>query len=173
MNSKINFFGIDSLIDIVKADVVAALYIVLTTTVFAAFSFGPIQFRFAEGLNNLVPFNKRYIVAITLGCFISNMMSSLGPVDMIFGTFETFIALVTIHFVTKKMSSLPLKLVISVLIGTFYMFIIAFEIAFFGSSAFWPTFWSSYLTTGIGEFVTMGIGAVILYFVNMSVDLSK
>ena len=172
MNSKTGLFGIDSLLDLTKAAVVAALYIVITM-VFAAFSFGPIQFRLSEGLNNLAAFNKRYVLAITLGCFISNMMSSLGPIDLIVGTFETFIALVTINLVTRNMKSVPARLVASVLIATFYMFIIAFEIAYVAHTAFWPTFWGSYLTTAIGEFTTMTLGAIVLYFINLKFDLSK
>lgn len=172
MNSKTNLFGISNVRDLTKAAVVAALYIVITM-VFAPLAFGPVQFRFSEGLNNLAVFNKRYVVAITLGCFVSNMMSSLGPLDMVVGTGETLIALLTINIVTRFIKSLPLKLVASVLIGTFYMFIVAGEIAYLGSSAFWPTFWGAYLTTGIGEFVTMTIGAVLVYIINMKYDLSK
>ncbi|MCH4164240.1 MAG: QueT transporter family protein [Lentilactobacillus diolivorans] len=172
MNSKIDVFGIDNLADLTKAAVVAALYVVVTM-VFAATSFGPIQFRFSEGLNNLVPFNKRYILAVTLGCFISNMISSLGPLDLVIGTGETLIALITMWLVTNHIQSVIKKLAASVLIGTFYMFIVAGEIAFLGSSAFWPTFWSAYLTTAIGEFVCMTLGAVIIYMINLKYDLSK
>lgn len=172
MNSKTNVLGIDSVVDLTKAAVVAALYIALTM-VFAAVSYGPVQFRFSEGLNNLVPFNKRYIVAITLACFITNIMSPNGAIDMVVGTFETFINLITIYLVTKHMKSVIAKLVASVLIGTFYMFIIGFEIAIIGHSAFWPTFWGTYLTAGIGEFVTMTIGAIVLYLINLKYDLSK
>lgn len=172
MNSKTGLFGIDSLSDLTKAAVVAALYIVITM-VFAVFSYGPVQFRVSEGLNNLAVFNKRYIIAVTLGCFISNMMSSLGPIDMIVGPVETLIALVTINLVTRRMKSIPARLAASVLIATFFMFIIAFEIAYVGSTAFWPTFWSAYLTTAIGEFTMMTAGAVVLYLVNLRFDLSK
>ncbi|WP_283679961.1 QueT transporter family protein [Lentilactobacillus sp. Marseille-Q4993] len=172
MNSKTTLFGIDSLLDLVKAAVVAALYIVMTM-VLAPFSYGPIQFRLSEGLNNLAPFNKRYVVAITLGCFISNMTSPNGPIDMLIGTFETFIALLTINLVTKHISSVPAKLVLSVLIGTFFMFIIAFELAFIGSGAFWPTFWASYASLAISEFGSMALGAIVIYFINLSIDLTK
>lgn len=172
MNSKTKLFGIESLVDLTKAAVVSALYIVVTM-VFAAFSFGPIQLRFSEGLNNLVAFNKRYVVAITLGCFISNMMSSLGALDMIIGTFETLIALATINIVASRLDSIKAKLVASVLIATFYMFIIAFEIAYLGNTAFWPTFWSAYFTTAVGEFIVMALGAVIVYLINTKFDLKR
>ncbi|WP_252893783.1 hypothetical protein [Lentilactobacillus senioris] len=72
------------------------------------------------------------------------------------------------------MKSVPARLAASVLIATFYMFIIAFEIAYVGNAAFWPTFWGgAYLTTAIGEFLAMTLGAVVLYFVNLRFDLSK
>ncbi len=172
MDSKTNFLGIDSLSDMTKAAVVAALYVVLTAA-FAPLSFGAVQFRFAEGFNVLSIFNKRYIVAVTLGCFIANLISTVGPIDLVAGTFETFINLITIYFGTKLIKSMAGKMVFSVISSTFYMFIIAWEIAIVGSTAFWPTFWSAYLTCAVGEFVTVALGAIIFYFVNQHYDLSK
>lgn len=57
MNSKTNLFGISNVRDLTKAAVVSALYIVITM-VFAALSFGPIQFRFFWP--NSIPLFRRF-----------------------------------------------------------------------------------------------------------------
>ena len=77
------------LVSLVKAALIAALYIALT--LINPLSYGAVQFRVSEMLNNLVVFNKRYIWALTLGCAVANINSSLGVVDMVFGTTETLL----------------------------------------------------------------------------------
>ena len=67
------------LVSLVKAALIAALYIALT--LINPLSYGAVQFRVSEMLNNLVVFNKRYIWALTLGCAVANINSIwfLGP----------------------------------------------------------------------------------------------
>lgn len=73
--------------------VIAALYAVLTYAAAALnLAYGPFQFRFSEALTVLPAFTPAAIPGLTLGCFISNLGSSLGIVDWIFGTFATFLA---------------------------------------------------------------------------------
>ncbi|NCC78596.1 MAG: QueT transporter family protein [Clostridia bacterium] len=60
------------------------------------FSYLGVQFRIAEILVLLVFIDKRYIYGLTLGCPIANLGSPLGPVDVIFGTLATLIALLLI-----------------------------------------------------------------------------
>ena len=54
--------------NLAKAGVVAGLYVAITLLL-APFSFGAVQLRLSELFNNLSVFNKRYIWAVTLGCF--------------------------------------------------------------------------------------------------------
>lgn len=62
--------------DIVTIAIVAALYVILTMTPgLSAISYGPIQFRVSEMLNFTAFFNKKYIIAVTIGCMISNFLS--------------------------------------------------------------------------------------------------
>lgn len=77
--------------NLTKSAVVAAVYVVLTLAI-APISYGPIQFRVAEILNLLAFFNPVYIIAVTLGCFISNLNSPFGLYDVVFGTLHTFIS---------------------------------------------------------------------------------
>ncbi len=77
------------------AAVIAAIYTVLTLFPgLSMFSFGAIQFRISEVLCVLPIFTPAAIYGLTIGCFVSNILSSAGPLDMIFGTFATLIAAV-------------------------------------------------------------------------------
>ncbi|WP_281069611.1 QueT transporter family protein [Proteiniclasticum aestuarii] len=79
---------------LVKSSIVAAIYAALTMLL--PFSYLGVQFRIAEILVLLVFIDKRYIYGLTLGCLIANLGSPLGPVDVIFGTLATLIALLLI-----------------------------------------------------------------------------
>ena len=34
-------------------------------------------------------------------------------------------------------------------------------------------FWATYLSVGIGEFISMTLGAVLVYFLSQTIDLTK
>ena len=71
--------------------IVAALYAVLTWAI-PALSYGPVQFRLSEVMTLLAFFNPQYVIGLTVGCAISNIISSLGMIDIVVGTFATFCA---------------------------------------------------------------------------------
>lgn len=73
-----------SVIALTKMALITALYVVVTIFL-APFSFGAVQLRFSELFNYLPLFNKRYILAVTLGVAISNVASPLGLVDIVIG----------------------------------------------------------------------------------------
>lgn len=81
--------------------VVTALYVVMTLLC-SNFAYGQVQFRVSEMLMLLCFFNKDYIISMTLGCFLANIFSSLGAVDLLFGTAATLIAAVLIYVCRKK-----------------------------------------------------------------------
>ncbi|MBQ1477620.1 MAG: QueT transporter family protein [Erysipelotrichaceae bacterium] len=75
---------------------VASVYTVLSLVV-APFSFGQIQVRLGEALMVLALINKDYVWALTLGCFLTNMigvMTSVDPMplDILVGTAATLAA---------------------------------------------------------------------------------
>lgn len=78
-----------------KSAIVAAAYAALTL-LFISMSFYGVQFRIAEVLTLLVFIDRRYIYGLTLGCFIANLGSPLGPIDVAVGTLATVIALLLI-----------------------------------------------------------------------------
>jgi len=81
--------------NIVTIGLVAALYAVLTIFL-APISYGPIQFRLSEVLNLLAFVNPIFAPGIVLGCFIANLFSPLGMIDVIFGTTATLISVMMI-----------------------------------------------------------------------------
>lgn len=74
-----------------KLAIIAGLYVVLTYAL-NFISYGEIQFRIAEILMLLCFFNKKYSIALILGCFIANLFSPYGLPDIIFGTLATIVA---------------------------------------------------------------------------------
>ncbi len=76
---------------IIKTAAVAALYAVLTFA-FSFISYGVTQFRVSELLTLLAFKDRRFIPGLVLGCFLANLLSTVGWVDMVFGTLATLIA---------------------------------------------------------------------------------
>ena len=79
--------------DLTVAALVAALYAVLGYfgNVFGL-TFGVIQIRFAEALTVLPFLFPATAPGLAVGCLITNLLSPYGPVDVIFGTLATVIA---------------------------------------------------------------------------------
>ncbi|MDO4940907.1 MAG: QueT transporter family protein [Erysipelotrichaceae bacterium] len=71
--------------------IVAAIYVTLCL-ILAPISFGPIQLRLSEILCLLAIEYDWAIIGLTIGCFVSNLLfGGLGIIDVVFGTFATFI----------------------------------------------------------------------------------
>lgn len=155
--------------DLVIAAIIAALYVALTyLSQMFGLGYGAVQLRLSEMLVCLVVFNKRYIWGVTIGCVLANLSSTLGPIDIIWGSLETLIALTIIYFVSKQLPNLKVKLAAAVIIGTFFMFMIALELMILLKLPFWLT----YLTTAAGEFASLTIGAILIYFISKRIDLA-
>lgn len=81
---------------------IAALYTVLSLAV-APLSYGNWQFRISEALTLLALAGYDEIYALTLGCFLSNLIgvlmgaNGIGIMDIVFGTTATFVAGVLTH----------------------------------------------------------------------------
>ena len=97
--------------------VIAALYTVLTLAL-PVLSFGPVQFRLAEGMTVLAWLCPEAIPGLTLGCFLSNLIGSPYALDWIMGTLATFIAALWTARVSKRwMAPIPPVLCNMVIIG--------------------------------------------------------
>ncbi|ANK67880.1 QueT transporter family protein [Loigolactobacillus backii] len=151
-----------------KAGLIAGLYVAISLVI-APYSFGAVQFRFAEMFNHLAVFNKRYIWALTLGCLITNFFSPLGVIDVVCGTLGTLVMTTISYFVSRYVKSVALKLTISTVVCTLAMWSVALELHVINHLPFWPT----YLTVAIGELASMVVGGFLIYAVSRQIDLTK
>lgn len=158
----------NKLINLVKIAIVAALYAVMTL-ILAPFGYGAIQIRLSEMLANLAAFNKRYIWALTIGCIIANMNSPLGIIDIVCGSLSTLVTATFTYLIAKRCKTLITKLMVAPIISTLMMWTVALELHIINHLPFLMT----YLTTALGEFVSVAIGSVIFYFIAKRIDLSK
>ena len=142
---------------------IAALYAVITLA-FGFISYGQIQFRISEILMFLPLFGKEYIIALTLGCFLANVVGPFGVPDIIFGTLATLISSILVYYTPKLMKNNKYTLFIASLWPTIInALIIGWELyKFFG-----VPFVLGFLQVGFGEFVVITIvGLPVFKMVN-------
>ncbi|SKB02146.1 QueT transporter family protein [Sporosarcina newyorkensis] len=154
--------------ELTKTALVAALYVTVTV-MFSVISFGAVQLRLSEMFNYLALYNKRYVVAVTLGVMFANFMSPTWLLDVPVGTIATFLALLLCRVVTKNIQNDVLKMVITAIIFALSMFTIAGQLTIILGLPFWAT----WVTVGIGELLSMTVGGMIIYTLNKKIDLSK
>lgn len=147
---------------LVRAAMVAAIYVVLCL-VLAPLSYGAVQVRLAEMLCLLPVFGAEYIVAVTLGCFLANLLGST-LVDVVFGTAATLVACLLTYAVRKmRVGGLAIPAAIPPIVSN-AVIVGALELTFFlpgvtGTAAL--AAWNA-LTVGIGEVISCGILGVAL-----------
>lgn len=148
---------------IAKAAVIAAAYTALSY-LSAAFglAFGPVQFRLSEALCLLPLVFPEAVAGLTVGCLLSNIISSVSPFDMLIGTFATFIA----ALLTKKLSGVRIKnepvlsYLSPVIVNALF---VGAEIAFFTSrDTFAAAFAMNALSVGAGEAAVILIPGIII-----------
>ena len=142
---------------LVRAAMVAAIYVVLCL-VLAPFSYGAVQVRLAEMLCLLPVFGAEYIVAVTLGCFLANLLGST-LVDVVFGTAATLVACLLTYAVRKmRVGGLAIPAAVPPIVSN-AVIVGALEPGVTGTAAL--AAWNA-LTVGIGEVVSCGILGVAL-----------
>ena len=85
---------------IVVTALVAAVYATLTLSL-GFISYGPIQFRIAEVMILLAFIRKEYIIGLTLGCFLANVIGPYGVPDIVFGTTATLMSSILVYLTSK------------------------------------------------------------------------
>ncbi|HHZ02226.1 MAG TPA: QueT transporter family protein [Tissierellia bacterium] len=86
-----------------RTAIIAAAYAALTYA-FAFMSYGEVQFRISEILVLLVFIEPKYGLGLILGCILANIASPLGVIDIVVGSFATFLA---IAYITALRKVLP------------------------------------------------------------------
>ncbi|BBN98926.1 QueT transporter family protein [Sporolactobacillus terrae] len=147
----------------------AAIYIVLTFFL-QPISFSAVQFRISEMLNHMIVFNKKYFWGIICGVFLGNLFfSPMLPYDLIFGTGQSVLALLTTMIVSKFITNIWARMLVNTGVFTLTMCFIAWELAIVLKL---PFLWT-WLTVAIGECVVMLIGMPIMYAINRRAKLDK
>ena len=147
---------------LVRCAVIAAVYVVLCLAL-APFSYGAVQVRIAEALCLLPVFGAEYIVGVTLGCFLANLLGST-VIDVVFGTLATLLAcLVTYKLRNVRVKGLAIPASLPPVV--FNMLIVgAFEITFFFSDTAPTAALAAFnaVAVGIGEIIICTIVGVAL-----------
>lgn len=138
---------------------IAALYAVVTLSL-GTFAYGPIQFRISEILMFLPLFGKEYIIALTIGCFLANVLGTLGLPDIIFGTLATLISAILVYYTPRMIKNEKYRLFIASLWPTVInALIVGWELyKFFGLP-----FMLSAMQVAFGEFVVITIIGLPLF----------
>lgn len=95
-----------------RTALIAAAYAALTYA-FAFMSYGEVQFRVSEILVLFVFIEPKYGLGLILGCVLANVASPLGIIDVVVGSFATFLAIVYITSVRKVLPYNKKSLVIA------------------------------------------------------------
>lgn len=141
---------------------VAALYTVLVGA-FAFLSFNAVQFRLAEMLNHLAVYNRKYIIGIIGGVFLSNLLfSPMVLMDIIFGTGQSLLALLLMRYLSRYAKTDTTKMIINTILFGLTSFMVAIELVI----AFQVPFWYSYFTVALGEVVVMFVGIPVMEYLN-------
>lgn len=147
---------------LVRCAVIAAVYVVLCLAL-APFSYGAVQVRIAEALCLLPVFGAEYIVGVTLGCFLANLLGST-VIDVVFGTLATMLAcLVTYKLRNVRVKGLAIPASLPPVV--FNMLIVgAFEITFFFSDTAPTAALAAFnaVAVGIGEIISCTVVGVAL-----------
>ena len=130
---------------------IAAVYAAITI-VFSFLSYGQVQFRISEILVLFAFIEPKYTTGLVLGCILANLPSPLGIIDVVAGSFATFIALLLIIGVRKSFGYNKKSLLIASLGPVISnAIIVGWELNYL----FQTPFWMNALYVGIGEFVVV------------------
>ena len=159
---------------LVRCAVIAAVYVVVCL-VLAPCSYGAVQVRVAEALCLLPVFGAEYIVGVTLGCFLANLLGST-VVDVVFGTLATLLAcLVTYKLRDVRVKGLAIPASLPPVV--FNMIIVgAFEITFFFSDGAPTAMLAVFnaVTVGIGELISCTIlGVALVKLIESNAGMNK
>lgn len=144
---------------LVQGAAVAAVYTLLTYIAsLLNLAYGPVQFRISEAMTLLPVLSPAAVPGLVVGCFLSNLWSPLGIVDMVFGTLATALAACWTRALRGyRIKGLPVWAALPPVLCN--AVVVGFEIACLSDAGFawgnfsWLAFGSSALSVGAGELV--------------------
>lgn len=137
---------------LVEAGLIAAVYAAATYAAAAmGLAYSGVQFRISEALTVLAAFTPAAIPGLTVGCFLGNLTSPYGMVDVICGTAATFAAACFSRmFRNVTVKGIPVLAAVPPIIAN--AVIVGLEVAWFLPEGFsWMGFGASALSVGVGE----------------------
>lgn len=140
---------------------IAALYVVFTW-VLGEFGYGPIQFRISECMT-VLPFCFPIATAgLTVGCLLSNLLSTVGPLDLLLGTAATLLGALGTQACRKKnlwwLAPLPPVLANGLIIGLL--------LTIYSETRTWAYFLTMALQVGLSELICCYLlGLPLLLFI--------
>ena len=146
--------------ELTMAAMVAALYAVLSYFGnFFGLTYGPIQCRFAEALCVLPFLFPATAPGLFVGCLVTNLMSPVGPLDIVVGSLATLLAaLWTARMPNRWLAPLPPVLCNGVIIGAMIAW---YEVGF--GPGFWGLFAFNGVTVALGELLACYVlGSILL-----------
>ena len=150
-------------VSVVYAAMIAAIYVVLCY-IFQPFSNSVIQVRVAEALTILPYFTPAAIPGVTIGCFLSNLLTGRDVLDIVFGTLATLIGAILSYKLRRHKFLVPVPPIVANIL------IIPWVLRFaYGETLPIPFMM---LTVGIGEVISIGIiGMILLFALNQYRDI--
>ena len=142
---------------LVRAAVIAALYVVLTylSAALGLSGQGLIQLRFSEALCILPYFTPAAVPGLALGCLISNLLTGAHVLDIIFGTLATLLGAIGTRMLRKHRFLTPIP---PILANTLIVpFVIRY--AYLSTDVAFPLL---FLTVGAGEVISVGVFGIVL-----------
>jgi uncharacterized membrane protein len=123
-------------------------------------TFGALQIRFAEALTVLPFLFPATAPGLVVGCLITNLLSPYGPIDVIFGTLATAIAVWwTMKMPKWYLAAIPPIVVNMIILCPMWAWA---EVGSFGG-AFWVACGFNAVTFVIGEALACyGLGTILL-----------
>ena len=154
MNSKVKFM--------VKAGIIAALYVVITLSILPL-AYEGMQIRVSEALTILPYFTPAAIPGLFIGCFLANLGSPLGWLDVILGSLSSLIA----AFLASKIKIKALVPIPSIVINAFVV-----------PYVLWVTLGLPYIVNvlwvGLGQTIAVyGLGYPLLILIDKNKELKN
>lgn len=150
---------------ITQAAIIATIYTALVL-IFQYSSFGPVQFRIAEALTILPYFTPAAIPGVSIGCFLSAILTGANILDIIFGSLASLVAAVLSYALRRNKYLVPIPpIVVNALVVPFILKAVSGE----AQSIPIPIMM---LSVGGGQFVSAGIlGLLLLMALNRHKDV--
>lgn len=149
----------NSILFVASAAIIAALYVVLTLVCYT-FSYMDIQCRLSEALTILPVFMPAAIPGLAVGCLISNAFSTVGPMDMLFGTAATLLAAV-LTALTRKLTIKKYPLLSFLMPVLANGFIVAAELKLIAGLE--TGYWILFASVAIGEAIAVFVVGSVLW----------